>query len=185
MSRFASKRIALDVDNVLADTAGRFCTLMSERMNYQIKKEMIRTPKIVGSFRADPKLVFEVLNDVWREWTELPTIEGDINETIHTLRSGGACVIIATARPFQSIHLVKSWLVSNSIEYDELRRFEQTASKSILAADALVDDDQEQAADFVLAGPKGRTGYIYDQPWNRSILPIENLLRISRLRELL
>jgi 5'(3')-deoxyribonucleotidase len=185
VKRFTARVLALDVDNVLADTAGRFCILISELMGQSVTKEMIRTPKIVGSFRVDPKVIFSVLDDVWVNWRQLPTLEEDVSETIDELRSRGNRIVIATARPARSIGYVTSWLVDHGIQYDGFHHVGHEGSKAEIHANILVDDDQQQVATFALSEPQNRAGYVYDQPWNRSMLPIDNVSRIRRLRELL
>ena len=185
MKRFTARVIALDVDNVLADTAGQFCIIISKLLGQSVTKEMIKTPKIVGSFRADPRVILSVLDGVWINWRQLPTLEGDVSETIDDLKSRGNRIVIATARPARSIGYVTSWLASNGIQYDSFHRVDQAGSKTEIHANILVDDDQQQVATFALSEPQSREGFLYDQPWNRSMLPIDNVSRIRSLRELL
>jgi 5'(3')-deoxyribonucleotidase len=175
--------IALDVDNVLADTAGAFCKRASIIWEREVKKEQIRHPKIVGSFRADPKHVLELLESVWQEWKLLPLLEAGAPKLIRDLRRNGHKLVIATARPIRSIPDVRSWLQANAIEYDELAQFENR-TKSSVSADILVDDDQSTVVDFVLQSTTKHIGLLYDQPWNREVLTFDGVNRIKSLSEL-
>jgi 5'(3')-deoxyribonucleotidase len=180
----AGRRIVLDVDNVLADTAGSFCKLAQEEIGTAITKDMIRSPKIVGSLRADPRVIFEVLNHVWDNWEDLQLLETDVPSTIRRLQSNGNIIIVATSRPIRSRNQVLQWLKKNGVPYNYFEHLGPHTSKSVLDADILVDDDTDQATEFALTSDHPRQGVIYDQPWNRSILFIERVSRISKLSEL-
>jgi phosphoglycolate phosphatase-like HAD superfamily hydrolase len=117
------KTIALDVDNTLADTVGVFCKLATVEFGYPIERRMIGSPKIAGSIRADPRVIFSILDKIWNDWPRLPPLELDVGSTVEQLRSRENRVIIATSRPERSIEQVKSWLMNNNVSYDEFRHF--------------------------------------------------------------
>lgn len=171
--------IAFDVDNVLADTASAFCKRANEKWGTSFTKEKIKSPKIVGSFRAKPEDIFDLQEEVWENWKALAPTESNIGTIIDSLRIRGKKIAIATSRTSRSIDYVQKWLMTHGVVYDCFNRFGSKESKSTLKADMLVDDDQIEIGDFVMK--HGRIGLLYDQPWNRSILPIDGIFRIKSL----
>jgi len=177
-----NKTIAVDVDNVLADTVGTFVKLWNSRLRKKISVDQIKHPKIIGSVRTDPNFVISLLDEVWENWTNLPLIEPDAAETCEKLRNLCGRVIIATSRPKRSIEQVKSWLNSKQIRYDEFISLDYTASKTDLPADILIDDDTGNIGYFA---DNDRIGILYDQPWNKSIFNTGKIIRIKSLSEIL
>jgi len=184
MTSASKKVIAIDVDNVLADTADLFCKKATAKWKTTIKKEMIKHAKIVGSFRAVPEHIFEIQEEVWADWRNLSLLEPDASPLVNKLRDSGNKIIIATSRSQTSIKYVHEWLQTHNIVFDEFRHFNYKESKSVLNADVLVDDDPIEIGDFVLKASYKRTGLLYDQPWNRSILEFEGMVRIKSLKEI-
>jgi 5'(3')-deoxyribonucleotidase len=183
--QLADKTIVLDVDNVLADTAGVFCSLATLRLGRSITKEMIRSPKIIGSFRANPRVIIDMLDHVWEEWEDLPLLEGDAPSTIRELQSRGNVIIIATSRPLRSKNQVIQWLRRNKVPHDRFEHLGPYEAKSSLNADILVDDDSSQVVDFAISRDQLRHGIIFNQPWNRAMLPAVRVSRITRLSDLI
>ncbi len=184
MTESKSRRIAIDVDNVLADSAGSFCKKWSKKWRVNVNPSMIKYPKIIGSFKADPREIMKVQQEVWLDWKNLALVEQDAGKTIRSLRNANNTIEIATSRPQNSVQNVLCWLKQNCIEYDTFKRFDVRESKATIYADVLVDDDQRMIFDFVQMTKVPRIGLLYDRPWNRDVLLWEDrIFRITSLKE--
>jgi 5'(3')-deoxyribonucleotidase len=169
--------IAIDVDNVLADSIRTWCRLVKQRLGIRIEFKNITSHKLVGCVPLTSTQIFELQDAVWSNWTSLPTTEGDVAGTVDRLRRMGYRVSVATSGPSRHMNYVKEWLARNRIAYDT---FESVSTKCDLSADILVDDAPEEISAF--AAPD-RKAFLYDRPWNRAISG-RKFLRITRLRQL-
>ncbi len=175
------RAIALDIDNVLADTMNNLCLKLSDYLGYTVTKVEIRNHRVVDSIRVDPRIIFKLQDEVWAEWHHIPPTEIGIAKIVESIRSSGLRVYIATARPARSVNDVKAWLRKQEIGYDELFALGPTSSKLEVPADVLVDDAPEYVFGFL---EDGREGFLYDQPWNRYEM-LHPVPRIKSLGELL
>jgi 5'(3')-deoxyribonucleotidase len=158
-------RIALDVDNVLADSMTPFCIKASKHLSRVVTKEEIGCHKIVGSIPMSPSEIFKLQDEVWAEWRALPTTEENLSQKLNILTNNGFQILVVTSRPLRSIDSVKKWLALKEIHYDEFHAIGPYKSKSKIEADALVDDAPDQINEFIRTG---RIGFLYAQPWNRT-----------------
>jgi len=160
------RKLAIDVDNVLADSIGTWCVKASKYLECEIDKNQIASHKIVGSVPMNPKDIFRLQDEVWRDWRNLPTTEPNLTRSISAIRKISVKVIIVTSRPMRLVECVRNWLADNQIDYDELYAIGPKERKASVRADALVDDAPEMIESFIMTG---RTGFLYSQPWNRRI----------------
>lgn len=158
-------KIAFDVDNVLADSMTCWCRKATNYLGRQVTKEEIKSHKIVGSVPIPAREIFRLQDQVWVEWQDLPTTEEDLSRKLGALRKNGFQIFIVTSRPRRSIDFVREWLSMNEIPFDEFHSIGPYASKTKIDTDALVDDAPEHIQQFV---ETGKTGFLYEQPWNRS-----------------
>jgi len=175
-------RLAIDVDNVLADSIGRWCVKASKHLGLKIHKNQIASHKIVGSVPMNAGDIFRLQDEVWREWRNLPTTEPSLTRSISAIRKLSVEVVIVTSRPMRLVACVRDWLAENQIHYDEFHTIGPKVSKASLCVDALVDDAPEMIESFIAMG---RTGFLYSQPWNRRIriagaVVVENFQDIIR-----
>lgn len=159
----------------------QWCLKATKYFGSKITKEDITDHKIVGSVLIPPRIIFKLQDEVWAEWESLPPTEPGIADKIASLRDHGFQVCIVTSRPLRSIIYVKQWLTKVGINYDEFCSLSPQQSKIVIKADALVDDAPEQIRDFIRVG---RTGFLYKQPWNRSV-KIPKAILVNGLSEIL
>lgn len=159
-------RIAFDVDNVLADSMTCWCKKATKHLSRVVRKEHIKSHKIVGSVPMSPTEIFKLQDEVWNEWRSLPPTEENLSRKLNVFRKKGFKVIIVTSRPLRSKNSVKKWLVYRHLPYDEFHPIGPYRPKSQIKADALVDDAPDQILGFTQTG---RTGFLYRQPWNRTV----------------
>jgi len=158
------RKLAIDVDNVLADSIGTWCVKASKYLECEIDKNQIASHKIVGSVPMNAKDIFRLQDEVWRDWRNLPTTEPNLTTSILAIKKLAVKVIIVTSRPMRLVTCIKDWLAGNQIDYDEFYAIGPKVSKASLHVDALVDDAPDSIQSFIATG---RTGFLYSQPWNR------------------
>ena len=174
-------KIVFDVDNVLADSMTCWCKKASHYLESTITKNDIRSHKIVGSVRMEARKIFELQDQVWKEWESLPPTESNLNRKLNALRENGFKIYIATSRPKRLTDCVLQWLDKRKISYDSFFPLGPRQLKTNIDADALVDDAPEQIREFVRAG---RVGFIYDQPWNIKV-KIGKTIRVKKIDDVL
>ena len=121
--------------------------------------------------------IFRLQDEVWQEWEQLPPTEKGIPEIVRGLRNNGYKVYIATSRPSRSAPLVVKWLRKIGITYDKFHSVGPYKAKAEIDCDVLVDDAPYQVERMV---DKGKTGLLYQQPWNEK----SNILGAVRIRSL-
>ena len=174
-------KIMFDVDNVLADSMTCWCKKASQFLKSPITKNDVRSHKIVGSVPIPPRKIFELQDQVWKEWESLPPTESDLDRKLKILKENGFEIYIATSRPKRLTDCVLQWLNKMKIYYDIFYSLGPRQSKTKISADALVDDAPEQIREFVRTG---RVGFIYNQPWNMKA-KIRKAIRVKKVDDVL
>ncbi len=173
-------RIVFDVDNVLADTISCWCIKATKYLGTPVSKNQIKHHKIVGSVNMAPREVYALLDEVWSEWSILPTTEEGIPDLFNELKNSGHNIAIATCRPIRSANLVLKWLRKNGIPFDSYHPLGPYKSKSELNCDALIDDAPDQINQII---DNGKNGFLYLQPWNISS-SVHKAVKIQTLPEI-
>jgi len=174
-------KIMFDVDNVLADSMTCWCKKASQYSKSAVSKNDVRSHKIVGSVPIPPSKIFELQDQVWKEWESLPPTESDLDRKLEILRENGFEIYIATSRPKRLTDFVLQWLDKMKIYYDSFHSLGPRQLKAKIGADALVDDAPEQIQEFVRTG---RVGFIYNQPWNAKA-KIRKAIRVRKVNDVL
>ncbi|MGO9646360.1 MAG: 5' nucleotidase, NT5C type [Candidatus Bathyarchaeia archaeon] len=170
------RSLAIDVDNVLADSIARWCVLANE-LGYSVAKEDIKSHKLVGSVSMEPGQIFNLQDAVWKDWKNLPATEPSLSSAINELRQRAVRIVLVTCGPLRHRSDMESWLQVHELSSSEFVCLGPRGSKATVAADALVDDAPDSLSSFISTG---RRGFLYSQPWNKNhILP--NAIVIERL----
>jgi 5'(3')-deoxyribonucleotidase len=158
------RSLAIDVDNVLADSIARWCVL-ARSSGCSVVKEQIKSHKLVGSVPMEPRKIFELQDAVWRDWQNVPPTEPSQSAMIDELRKRHIKIMIVTSGPTRHGSGIQSWLGAHQLSYDEFHNLARGVSKATISADALVDDVPESVRSFTSIG---RVGFLYSQPWNKT-----------------
>jgi len=156
-------KIVFDVDNVLANTMKVFCEKASKLIGFEVTKKQIRSHKIVGSIPLPPETIFRIQTEVWSDWAVLPVLERNLYEKMDSFKKIGFEVYIATAVPSKLVPYVEKWIRSKRIPFSKFFHCSKKRPKSLIQAEALVDDSPEEVRRFVSSR---RQGFLYRQPWN-------------------
>jgi 5'(3')-deoxyribonucleotidase len=171
--------LAIDVDNVLADSIARWCVL-ARSLGYSVVKNQIKFHKLVGSVPIEPDKIFKIQDSVWKDWHNLPPTEPSLRTTMAALRRR-LTIIIVTSGPSRHRSEIESWLEAHNLAFDEFHNLGPSGSKTSVMADALVDDAPEAISSFISTG---RRGFLYSQPWNKSV-KIKNSIVVRSLRDIM
>ena len=165
-------RIAVDFDNVLADTTGAWIEQYNRIFKKSIDKQDIKEYRFWNSLHISRKLAFKIFFMVWSDWKNLRPLEQ---------KSG---LVVDEISKFSEVDLVSSSLVDMHDWLSEKKylfnKIIYTSQKSKLNYDIFVDDSPYVATEII---KKGGICLLYDQPWNRLANHHNNLIRIRSLFE--
>lgn len=186
LAQVSRPRIVSDIDGTLAERDLCACCALNARFGTSYIYEDITAP---GSKWID--------DDEARDWYKArkhdPVFLGnlapyqDAQWALWSLRQGGYHVTVSSDREAELADVSRAWLDQWGIGYDDIRigDGEKAAIASAAsAADPVVffDDNPDRAVD--LPGP-GRTVYLLDRPWNRTIPDGPGVKRIRTWQEAL
>lgn len=175
------KRIAVDLDGVLANTIVPVCNILNQRRSTPLNVESFNqwnAWKVAGITKDQ---FFRTLDEAWFSWETVPPTEDDLAEKVRPLREFGV-VDIVTGRSPTTVSAAKSWLKRQGISYDSfVRTANSTDSKAGLEYDVYVDDNAELMA--LLASLPRSTGILYAQPWNKNSPSMPRVYKAAKWNE--
>lgn len=177
----AKKTIAIDLDNVLADTLGFWCQLAQKKLKIKITKNDIPDPRFRGLKTYPRKKLLELLREIWMHWEEIPLLDKKAPQVINRLRNENYKVVVLSSRKKEEESYIRNWLQYNKILVDDLKLLNfSRRKKDYKKVDILIDDDVKEIKLFIKTG---RIGIIYTQPWNQNV-KIEKAYRIHNFEEI-
>jgi len=156
-----------------------FCDRASAILGEPVRKTDIKSHKVVGSVDLPPLKIFQIQDDVWKNWKEISPTENDLVKSLNMLRESSLEIMVATSGPKRRTDFVQEWLRANRLPFDEFYALGPNVLKAKLQGQALVDDAPEQIKSFV---EDRRVGFLYSQPWNIGAF-VKDAIRISSIRE--
>ena len=165
------RKIAVDIDGVLADQV----SLILAKLNQKYGLSLTKTDITEWDTRiADTDIKTEIENALLDPdyVLSLPVIEGSENGMRYLFEN--YYVTISTSRPKETEDATIKWL-SSHFEYHD---FCNTSGrgKDCIVSDFLIDDYIPNIEMFVKAN---RTGLLFSQPWNKDRTSIQNLIARS------
>lgn len=160
------KRLATDVDDVLAKFSPKVIDLVNQKLNLELRLQDKMEFDLSDSFNLP------ILDDIWKEEVERGGFVRDLEpyqgakQAIKTLDDYGIEVYALTSAP-----LLKNWHYERSLWLIEhmnipFKRHIQTAAKYTVQCDFFVDDKLENLYNHAQRWPN-TTHIIMDQPWNQ------------------
>jgi hypothetical protein len=89
--------------------------------------------------------------------------------------------VAVTSGPTRHRPEIESWLEAHNLSFDEFYSLGPRESKTVVTADALVDDAPDAVNSFIWTG---RRGFLYSQPWNKNAR-IRNSIVIRSLLDII
>lgn len=172
--------IGLDFDSVLADTIPRALVVIKAITGQEHTKEEVTSWKFLEDFALQDKVTYEeVFHSTWGpDWMEVTPTEEDLAVTVSRLRQLGTVEIVSATWPDQ-VAPKKRWLDYHKI-YPDSYRWVGPESTKPTKYDIIIDDSPEIARKH---STQGTLVLLRDQPWNRSVVENEYLIRIHSLKE--
>ena len=165
--------IAVDIDNVLADTDDVVRRLIRDLFEVHSTRDDIITWEYSSSLPITAEQERKVFNILHREHlSEISVVPGAPAGLSH-LRTL-APIWIITARPESSRSATEEWLTTFGFEYDTLLF---SASKPDVAVPVIfyIDDNPETANQL---NARSKRIFLMDRPWNREIPDSDRLTRV-------
>jgi 5'(3')-deoxyribonucleotidase len=174
-------KIALDFDNVLADTIKDWITYYNRNYHKKLTKDKITAYNFWGNnLPMTKREAMEIFYAVWTNWTWLPPTEGYLVSKVENIQASGI-VDIVTSVPESHIQYVGKWIKEHGIPHRRIVRC-NSEDKVTLPYDIYIDDAPALARDCINGTFGRKQCMIYDQPWNRNING-NNTTRIYTLAE--
>lgn len=152
------KRIAIDMDDVLADITTRLIEITNERRNTNYQKDQLKDPVIFQEYYAEYKQVRECLYETGM-FRNLPVFE-DAQDVVKKLQEHYEVFIVSAATEFpKSLTEKLEWLE----EHFPTIGWQHTVfcgHKHMIKADYLIDDHEKNLVKF-----EG-TPLLFDAPHN-------------------
>ncbi|MFY7887301.1 MAG: 5' nucleotidase, NT5C type [Spirosomataceae bacterium] len=152
------KRIAIDMDDVLADITTRLIEITNERRNTNYQKDQLKDPVIFQEYYAEYKQVRECLYETGM-FRNLPVFE-DAQDVVKKLQEQYEVFIVSAATEFpKSLTEKLEWLE----EHFPTIGWQHTVfcgHKHMIKADYLIDDHEKNVVKF-----EG-TPLLFDAPHN-------------------
>jgi uncharacterized HAD superfamily protein len=164
--------LGVDIDNVISLTDPALRKSIRELYGIRLNQEQIvyYDYSKCGLTKEQERKVLEVFRDVTCK--ELDVVTGAIEAL--TILKRKYRIILVTSRHPHLIENTKDWLKLKRIPHEKLI-FETDKHQTDHAFDFFVEDNEDAA--LALAG-EGIKTFLFDYPWNRSILPHDNIKRV-------
>lgn len=180
MQELTSRRkLAIDLDSVLADTMVVWAEEFNKRTNSSITKDNIVSWDISETLEISIDEVSDIFTYIWnKRWQDIPSTEPSIGNIVSKLHSKGFRISILTKRYRSSVSNVIKWLDLHKIHCDDLLFVYDDTPKTDYPFDILVDDAPINFNELLYP----RMGILFNQPWNKNFSwPI----RINALSEIM
>jgi 5'(3')-deoxyribonucleotidase len=178
------RKLAIDLDSVLADTMVIWVQEFNRRKEANITKDDITSWDISKILDISITEVSDIFTHIWdKRWKDIPSTEPSIGNIVTDLHDRGFRISILTKRYRSSVSNVIRWLDLHKIHCDDLLFVYDDAPKTDYPFDILVDDAPINFSE--LAQP--RIGILFNQPWNKNFswpLRIDALSEVIKLSEL-
>ena len=180
MQELTSRRkLAIDLDSVLADTMVVWAEEFNKRNNSSITKDNIVSWDISETLEISIDEVSDIFTYIWnKRWQDIPSTEPFIGNIVSKLHSKGFRISILTKRYRSSVSNVIKWLDLHKIHCDDLLFVYDDTPKTYYPFDILVDDAPINFNELLYP----RMGILFNQPWNKNF---SWPLRINALSEVM
>jgi uncharacterized HAD superfamily protein len=166
-------RIALDFDNVLADTTGAWLRYYNKNYNKSIDKSDLNEYYFWDILNISKNEAFKIFSIVWSNWKELPLLEKDSISIVNGIARIAEIDLVTSA-----LVDMKDWITNKNFKFNKII---YTQQKKHLKYDIFIEDSPYEAMNIV---KNNKICILYDQPWNR-LIQCNNLIRITKLKEVM
>jgi len=168
--------IALDFDDVLSNTMGRWVGLFNEQFGATKSKDAIDTWDLCGYFGIEPEVRDELFSKSWSDVDSLLPLHDELSDQTQKLSTFGN-VDIVTGINQDYLSTVKQWVVKHDITYSKIIH---TKEKEKLDYDYYIDDDYRLAEKL---NGTGKHCFLYHQGWNAHMTNNANITKVTSISE--
>jgi len=186
--------IAVDIDEVLADTVNTFCDVYNKKYRTKIKRQDFYNFKwwdIIGIDRFAFKEQFMGLIKQEHFFKKIPVKSGAL-AGISELKENHTLMIV-TGRPKSLAGITEEWLIENfgdifsSVNFTREKILEPSVESKFsvckrLKAEILIEDEIDNAAE---CASNGLTALLFDAPWNQQIAESDRIIRVHSWPEII
>ena len=173
--------IALDLDGTLADIIGLWLAEYNKRSRERLDYHSITKWDFWTRLGYTPNRFFRELSNCWKRWRNIKPIEDKVGDAVNALHKFGRVDIVTARDPESSIY-AKAWLKHHNIKYDQFVLVARGSDKAYLNYDIFIDDSPVNAKKI---SNFDKMVLLYDQPWNRDVREVNNIIRIKQLADAL
>ncbi|TFF95591.1 MAG: hypothetical protein EU547_07345 [Promethearchaeota archaeon] len=180
-------RIAVDVDGVLLDLMIKYCEVFNERYQTNYKKSDVTRWDFFEAWNIDESKAFEIFHNIYQKTSDVPFIDNKALEVLKDLNKTNH-IDIVSARTSKFKKQLKKKLKSHGIKkgthYENLILVHDKPYdiKLRLDYDIYIDDSPHLAA--AVREKNNSILFLYDQPWNRQINDVENIIRVKNWKSI-
>ena len=180
-------KIAVDIDGVILDMVLRVCEIFNKRFNKNYSKDDVKKWEFFKDWNVSEEEIFSIFYRAYEESMTLPLIDEDAPEILKKLNDQNHVDLVTARNIKYEIHLIErldSLEITKGIHYLKLIHANSKPydAKIRLDYNILIDDNPnlvKSAENF----PDKRI-LLYDQPWNRHIGEIENVVRVYNWKQI-
>ncbi|EET90286.1 MAG: hypothetical protein LVQ97_04835 [Candidatus Micrarchaeales archaeon] len=159
------KRIAIDLDDTIADVTSNVIGLIRTEYGIDIKKEDITDYNINLFAKIGKDRVLDAFIRAWDDKSKIALVDKDIPRVMAELRK--EYVIDIFTATSGKLEAVLAWLYTNNIRFDNFVHLRSSREKlGFSDYDAFIDDNPMVAEHYSSAGKKV---FMLRQPWNESL----------------
>ena len=171
----------MDLDGVLAETMTAWCKRANEQLGTRLRLDDLDTWASWKKFGITRDQFFQLLDEAWDEWEEVPPTEPDLASKVAKIHALGVLDIV-TGRSKQTVEGAKNWLARENIPYERFVRVPGIKDKVLLNYDVYIDDAPELMP-LISRNPVMR-GILYERPWNRDVANMRGVFKVENWEQI-
>lgn len=180
-------KIAVDIDGVILDMVIKVCEIFNERFNKNYTKDDVKRWEFFKDWNVPEEEIFKIFYKAYEESMTLPLIDENTLYILKKLNNQNNVDLVTARNIKYEIHLIDrltSLDFKKGVHYINLIHVESKPydAKIRLGYDILIDDNPnlvKSAKSF----PDIRI-LLYDQPWNRYVGEIKNVVRVYNWKQI-
>jgi 5'(3')-deoxyribonucleotidase len=169
-------KIAVDLDGVLAETMEAWCKRANELLGTNLKLDDLDTWASWRKLGIDKNQFFQLLDEVWDDWENIPPTEPNLAEKVSRIKPLGSLDVV-TGRSRRTVESAKHWLKHYEIPYQRFVRVPGMLDKIYLSYDVYIDDAPELMP--LISKNLNMAGILYQRPWNQDVPDMPNISKVE------
>jgi hypothetical protein len=132
-------------------------------------------------FGIDKNQFFQLLDEAWDDWENIPPTEPNLAEKVSRIKSLGSLDVV-TGRSKRTVESAKNWLKHHRIPYQRFIRVPGMRDKIHLNYDVYIDDAPELMP--LISRNPDMVGILYQRPWNQNVPDMPKISKVKSWSEI-